>query len=152
MLPRNRAEERWRLVILMELNSVSENLNPSKSCRLRTSHRKLFEHVETFKRQRNWITHQHGLVGSRLDWMKVWHTVNTGLENRLLPELTRVIEKENSMRFNSKARHSKHDSEDTIKTQTGEQSSSLTSEDNSLNERHVKMPFAMSFKYAYLLF
>jgi hypothetical protein len=129
--PRNRNEERWRSGILMELNAVSENLNLPKSHRLRASYRKLFQHVKVRKGQHNWIAHQYGLVDSRLDWMKIWYTINTSLETRLLPELTRVIEQEDSTLLNNKAQHSNHDSENIVESQT---SSFLTSEDDTPNE------------------
>ena len=75
----------------MELNAVSENLNISKSCGLRIQHKKLFEYAKGLKGQ---IAHQYGLPKSRLDWNEVWHTVNSRLENTLLPELTNVIKQE----------------------------------------------------------
>lgn len=80
----------------MELNAVCENLGISKYSHLRIEHRMLFHHAHDLKVQRNRIIHQYGLPKSRLDWNIVWKTVNCDIEDALLPELTRVIDKESA--------------------------------------------------------
>ena len=57
----------------MDLNAMSENMNLSKSSRLRAEHKTLFDIVDRVKKQRNMISHKYGLYGVKLDWDGVWH-------------------------------------------------------------------------------
>lgn len=91
---------------------VSENLNLSRSCQLREEYKALFEYAAVLKKQRNLIVHQYEVQHARLNWKKVWTTINSNLEDALLPELNNVIEKENKGNIETLAKERKAEYED----------------------------------------
>jgi hypothetical protein len=86
-----------RLGFVHELCAISENLELKKSSPLRGKYQELFQIASALRGQRNVLTHQYGLPTAEIDWALVWATLDSHLENTLIPPLDKAIEEEENM-------------------------------------------------------
>src|SRR2546423_6128207 len=83
-----------RAGFVMELCSISENLEIKKNSPLRTKYPALFTSASALRGQRDILTHKYGLPSESIDWGLVWNTLDSKLESDLLVKLDDVITKE----------------------------------------------------------
>ncbi|KAK3179994.1 hypothetical protein K4F52_008648 [Lecanicillium sp. MT-2017a] len=97
-LRENKFTEELRQSYMIDMNTISENLDLKQSDALRQTYKELFKEARGLHGQCTILDHKYEVAGVALeiDWSEVWKTLTYRLPEQLEPQLLNAIETEKS--------------------------------------------------------